>query len=80
MVFGGNGGEAADDAQGESASRQLWRLLLTLSVTLLILLAPTFLVVDAGTATHAIAQLTAIVLGTTALGTALLLHTGWSPF
>lgn len=66
--------------QPSSQSQQLWVVLFTTSVAMLVLLGWSFLYIEAGTASYVIGQVTAVVLVVTALGSGVVLRTGWEPF
>ena len=68
------------ELDAESTSQQIWWMLLIVSLTLLILLAPTFLVINPGTPTYAVAQLSAISLLALVFGSGILIFVGWEPF
>lgn len=63
-----------------SFSHQLWLWLFTASATLLLVLGWSFLYLEPGTPSYVIGQVSAIVLGTTAIGTGIALFSDWQPF
>lgn len=52
----------------------------SMSATMLLGLGWAFLHLEPGTASYVISQVSAIFLGCTLIGTAIVLYTGWKPF
>ncbi|MFC4990295.1 hypothetical protein [Saliphagus infecundisoli] len=63
-----------------SMSQQLWMSLLAVSAAMLALLGWSFLHLEPGTSSYAIGQVSAIIVGTTLVGSLLALLSGWKPF
>ncbi|NGM69804.1 hypothetical protein G6M89_12430 [Natronolimnobius sp. AArcel1] len=63
-----------------SFGQQIWIWMFTLSATMLLVLGWAFLHLEPGTPSYVISQVSAIVLGCTLIGTAIVLYIGWKPF
>lgn len=63
-----------------SLSQQLWISMFAISIVMLVALGWSFLHLEPGTASYAISQVSAIVVGVTAVGTFIALFSGWKPF
>lgn len=66
--------------RSSSFSGQIWIWMFSLSIAMLAVLAWSFLYLEPGTASYVISQVGAIVLGTTAVGTGIVLFSNWRPF
>ena len=63
-----------------SFSHQLWLSILALSLVMLLLLGWSFIYLEPGTPSYVIAQVSAVVVVSTIVGTLLALFSGWQPF
>jgi len=66
--------------QTSSLSRQLWYAIFTVNITLLGLLAWSFLYIEPGTSSYVIGQISTVILLCCLVGVLLALRSGWEPF
>ena len=65
---------------GAQLSKQIWTAFLAIYVTLLLMLAWSFLYIEPGTATYVVAQMSAVMLIVSISVVLLLIYVDWNPF